>query len=261
MSERPFSQDGRTAIVAHRGASSIEAENTIEAFRAAVQAGADAVEFDVRVTADGVPVVLHDADVSRTTDGRGLVRDLSLRDVKRLRIRTSRGSTTEVPTLAEALEALSGRAAVDIEIKNVPGDQSFEPDRELAVDAAIDELDASGFSGPVLVSSFNPFSLARVRELAPTVPTGLLTAYDVDARVALEFANALAHPWVLPFVEMIRAEAAAVVREAHAAAMRVGTWIVDDAAVARELILAGVDAIATNDPAAIVRAREEVRGG
>lgn len=258
MSERPFSQDGRPSIVAHRGASSTEAENTIEAFRAAVEARADAVEFDVRVTADGVPVVLHDADVGRTTDGHGLVRELSLRDVKRLRIRTSGGGATEVPTLLEALEELSGRAAVDIEIKNVPGDESFEPDRELAVDASIAALEASEFSGPVLMSSFNPFSLARVRELAPDVPTGLLTGYDVDAGVALEFAHARGHAWVLPYVEMIRADAAAVVRDAHAAGMRVGTWIVDDAATARDLIRARIDAIATNDPVTIVDARQEM---
>ena len=232
-----------------------EAENTLEAFEAAVAAGADAVEFDVRLTADGVPVVLHDADVARTTDGDGLVRDLSLTDVKRLRIRTRAGGPAEIPTLRETLELLSGRAAVDVEIKNVPGDRDFEPDRERAVEATIESLAASAFSGPVLVSSFNPFSLVRVRELAPEIPTGLLTGYDVEAAAAFEFARAQGHPWVLPFAEMVRPDAAELVRAAHAADVRVGTWIVDDSALAAQLIHAGVDAIATNDPAALVAVR------
>jgi glycerophosphoryl diester phosphodiesterase len=247
-------------IVAHRGASASEAENTLEAFEAAVAAGADAVEFDVRMTADGVPVVLHDADVARTTDGGGLVRDLSLNDVKRLRIRTPTGSPAEIPTLRETLVLLSGRAAVDVEIKNVPGDRDFDADREVAVEATIETLEASSFSGPVLVSSFNPFSLVRVRELAPEIPTGLLTGYDVEAHAALEFAHAQGHPWVLPFAEMVRPDAAAVVRAAHRAGVHVGTWIVDDADVASELIRAEVDAIATNDPAALVAVRAEVTG-
>src|SRR5918992_2292030 len=98
-------------VVAHRGASVEEPENTIAAFEAAIDAGADAVEFDVRMTADGHPVVMHDPDVSRTTDGTGLVCEVTLEELRRL----------GVPTLEDALGCLSGRAAADIEIKNLPG--------------------------------------------------------------------------------------------------------------------------------------------
>src|SRR5262245_49141024 len=72
------------AVVAHRGSSATHPENTLDAFRAAVLAGADYVELDARLTADGVPVVLHDADVSRTTDGSGLVHELTLSQVESL---------------------------------------------------------------------------------------------------------------------------------------------------------------------------------
>ena len=81
-------------MVAHRGASAREAENTIPAFESAVAAGADVVEFDVRMTADDVAVIMHDPDVSRTTNGTGLVRDLSLADIKTLRIGTVDGGQT-----------------------------------------------------------------------------------------------------------------------------------------------------------------------
>ena len=153
----------------------------------------------MRMTADDVAVVMHDPDVSRTTDGSGLVRDLHLIEIKRLRIGTADGGETEVPTLDEALACLSGRAAVDIEIKNIPGEPDFD-----GLAGARRGGDAPGarrdrLHGFALVSSFNPLSIARSRELSPDVPTGLLTTEDVEARVALGFAHGQGHGWVLPF--------------------------------------------------------------
>jgi glycerophosphoryl diester phosphodiesterase len=258
MSERRVSQEVAGVdrlVVAHRGDSAHEAENTLPAFEMAIAAGADVVEFDVRMTADEVAVVMHDADVSRTTDGTGLVRDLALVDLKQLRIRTADGGWTDVPTLEEALVCLSDRAAADVEIKNIPGEPDFDPERELAVEATLRALESVAFEGFALVSSFNPVSIARARELAPHVPTGLLTTPDVDASVAIGFAHAQGHPWVLPFTDVVLAADASIAEEAHALGMRLGTWITDDADVAVELMRRGVDAVATNDPAAIVTAR------
>ena len=112
-------------VVAHRGASIEQPENTIAAFEAAIDAGADAVEFDVRMTVDGHAVVMHDADVSRTTDGNGLVSEMTLEEIR----------TLGVPTLEETLGCLAGRAAADIEIKNLPGEPGFTSDREAAAEA------------------------------------------------------------------------------------------------------------------------------
>ena len=272
MSERRFSQEdgpedpvpasteASRLVVAHRGASAHEAENTIPAFEAAIVDGADVVEFDVRMTADDVAVVMHDPDVSRTTDGSGLVRDLHLIEIKRLRIATADGGETEVPTLDEALACLSGRAAVDVEIKNIPGEPDFDGSRELAVEATLRSLDAIGFTGLALVSSFNPLSIARSRELSPDVPTGLLTTEDVEARVALGFAHGQGHGWVLPFTASVLAAGTSLGREAHEMGMRLGTWITDDPILAVELMRVGVDAVATNDPAAVVAARVEAFG-
>ena len=257
MSESPFSQAGRTAIVAHRGASAREAENTLEAFELAMASGAEAVEFDVRMTADGAPIVMHDPEVARTTDGSGLVRDLRVEEIKDLRIRLRDGGLAEVPTLVEALGCCSGRVAVDVEIKNIPGEPDFDGDREAAVEATLAALDAVSFSGDVIISSFNPFSIGHARRLAPGVPTGLLTPYEVDADIAFGFAREQGHAWVLPFVDRVRAADAAIVERVHAAGMRIGTWITDDPSVALELMRAGLDAVATNDPAPVVAARAE----
>jgi len=258
VSERRFSQDAERLIVAHRGASAVEAENTLPAFELAIEAGADVIEFDVRMTADGVAVVMHDPVVDRTTDGHGPVATLGIDELRRLRIRTRDGGWTGVPVLEEALAALSGRVGVDVEIKNVPGEPDFEPEREAAVEATVRALDTVAYSGPVLVSSFNPLSLARARELGGAdLATGLLTTADVDASIAFGFSRREGHAWVLPFVDTVAASGEPFVAEVHAAGMRVGTWITDDPASAIALFRTGVDAVATNDPAAIVAARNE----
>jgi len=257
MSERSFSQDAAPLVVAHRGASAAEAENTLQAFEKAIASGADVVEFDVRMSADGVAVVMHDPDVGRTTDGHGLVRDLRLAQIKRLRIEASDGGAAEVPTLEETLRCCSGRVAVDVEIKNIPGEPDFDAESEAAVEATLRTLEEVAFSGRVLVSSFNPFSIARSRTLAPEVPTGLLSDRDVEARAAADYARAQGHPWVLPFFEQVQVAGPSLVAEVHATGMLLGTWITDDPAVATALMASGVDAVATNDPAAVVAARAE----
>jgi glycerophosphoryl diester phosphodiesterase len=239
-------------VVAHRGASASEAENTIAAFERAIVAGADAVEFDVRLTTDGHPVVLHDPDVSRTTDGAGLVRDLTVADVKRLRIRTSDGDAAEVPTLTEALDCCLGRVAVDIELKNIPGEPDFEPDHQGVAETVVQTLRASGSTGEILVSSFNPVALARVAELAPGLTIGLLTPPGVEASAALDLARERGFGWILPFVRQVSSAGAELVAEAHRAEVSVGTWITDDPAEVVALFNLGVDAVATNDPAGVM---------
>ena len=251
MSERPFSQATSPMIVAHRGASHEVAENTLEAFELAVALGADAVEFDVRITADGHAVVMHDPEVDRTTDGTGLVGSLTLDEIRSLLIALPSGRA-RVPTLTDALSLLSGRAAVDIEIKNIPGEPDFDPERELAVEAVHRELDATGFVGQAIISSFNPLSIARSRAGRPDIATGLLTEYRVDAIAALRFAAEQGHPWVLPFSGKVLEAGPAFPDVVHEAGLLLGTWLTDDAGEAVALARSGVDAIATNDPRGIV---------
>lgn len=248
MGPHGFPEDAFPLVVAHRGASSTHPENTLPAFEAAVALGARVVELDVRLTADGVPVVVHDADVSRTTDGTGLVHELTAAEIARLRIGTAEGPA-RVPTLAQALAVLSGRAGVAIEIKNIPGEPAYEPEGRTLVRAALAEVERSGFEGPVLVISFDPRSIATARELAPQVATGFLSTDHLDPREALALARDAGHDLVLPEARALRAVGRGFVEEAHAAGVRVGTWTVDDAPTLRELFAWGVDAIASNDVA------------
>jgi glycerophosphoryl diester phosphodiesterase len=248
-----FAHD-RPIVVAHRGSSATHPENTLASFGAAIEAGADAVEFDVRLTADGHAVVMHDPDVHRTTSGAGLVRSMTLAEVRRLRIASPDGPL-EAPTLQDALSFLSGRVGVDIEIKNIPGEPDFDPEGEPVVAATLRGLDETAFAGAVIVSSFNPMAIARSRASAPDVPTGLLTTDEVDAAAAAGFAAEEGHAWVLPSAARVAEAGTAFPARAHEAGLRVGTWVVDDPVTAVALFRTGLDAVATNDPATIVAAR------
>ena len=248
-------------VIGHRGASADHPENTLESFEGAIRAGADVVELDVRLTADGVAVIMHDADVSATTDGSGLVHQLSLAEIKRLDASRGRGPRAEVPTFAESLQTLAGRAGVDVEIKNMPGEPAFDSPREAIADAVLDELDRAGFGDSVLVSSFNWLSIERIRTARPDVPTGFLTAAMIDPGAALVYARSAGHAFVLPQYPALLASGGAFVAKAHAEGINVGTWTVDEPEDLNRLFVMGVDAVATNRPGLAVEVRRAWRGG
>jgi glycerophosphoryl diester phosphodiesterase len=244
-------------VVGHRGSAATHPENTLPSFAAAIEAGADAVELDVRVSADGVAVVMHDADVGRTTDGSGFVHELTLRELKRLDASGGSGGVHEVPTLAEVLELASGRVAVNLEIKNLPGEPGYDGPAEAAVATALGDLDRVGFIGPVLITSFNWSSIERSRALSPDLPTGFLSLADVAPVAALDYVRQAGHGFVLPNVLALRRAGPGFVDEAHRHGIRVGTWTVDDPEAVAELFAWGVDAVATNDPGAAVAVRPD----
>ncbi len=248
MIDRSFPADAFPAVVAHRGASSTHPENTLPAFEAALALGAPVVELDVRLTADGHAVVMHDADVSRTTDGEGFVHELTLEQVRRLEAGTFE-HPAPVPLLSEVLDLVSGRGGVAIEIKNLPGDPGYEPGGESSVAAALAEVERVGFEGPVLVVSFNPRSIAAAREAAAGVATGLLTTDAISPDDGLAFVAGQGHDFLLPGSRGLLATALDVVERAHASGVRLGTWTVDDPPTFGRLIDGGLDAVATNDPA------------
>ena len=247
-------------VMGHRGASLEAPENTLAAFEAAASAGADLVELDVRLTADGVPVVLHDPDVGATTDGTGLVHTLTLPDLKRLDASGGRGPRQEIPTLAEALEFIGEHPGmgVDLEIKNIPGEASFDSPREAAVVAALQAVEEAGFGGPVLVSSFNWLTVERSKQVAPEIPTGFLTVAAIDPMAALVYAVQAGHEFVLPQAPALLEAGEAFVQEAHADGVRVGTWTVDDEEAIATLFRWRVDAVASNDPRLAVAVRNRV---
>ncbi len=154
--------------VAHRGLHGPGVpENSLAAVRAAVAAGYG-IEIDVQPSADGQAMVFHDATLDRMTEAQGPVRDRTAADLGRL---TLRESDEPIPTLAQVLAAVDGQVPLVIEIKDQDG--ALGPDVGALEHSVAHALD--GYTGPVAVMSFNPHSVAAMRDAAPDVPRGLTT--------------------------------------------------------------------------------------
>ncbi len=265
MGRRAFSpgfvEENWPLVIGHRGEPVRHPENTLPAFEAAIAAGADAVELDIRLSADGVLVVSHDPDLQRTAGTRANVCDLTVEQLRRLNVGPP-GAVVRIPTLREVLELLGSRVRLDVEIKNIPGQPDFDTPREAVAEELvklIDQLDGAAYG--VMVTSFNWLSLERVRELAPDIPTGVVTNAAFDAASALAYASRKGHAWVLPELPALMAAGEGFVTDAHADGVRVGTWTVDDPDAVDRLFGWGVDAVVTNDPATAVRIRDRHRAG
>jgi glycerophosphoryl diester phosphodiesterase len=221
----------------------IAPQNTLAAFEKALEVGADGIEFDVRLSADGVPVVIHDATVDATTEGTGRVADMTLAQLKGLDAGSSFDPAfagERIPTLAEVLGALGEELLLNIELK-VAG--VFDRGVEQAVVRLIEQY---ALEDRVLLSSFSPLALRRVQQTAPRIPTGLVYAHPtwLSLRIAsliMPRPNAALHPLHTLVDERH-------VGWARARSARLHVWTVDEPADMRRLIGLGVDGIVTNAP-------------
>ncbi len=233
--------------IAHRGDSGNFPENTIAAFRAAADAGADICELDVQATRDGAVVVIHDDSVDRTTNGTGAVAALTLAELKRLDAGSWMGerfARERVPTLEEVFAAVGTRLGLNIEIK------------EGAVERRVCEvIRANDGLANSIVSSFEWGALRKVREIDPQVRVALLA--EEEPAGLLEAASAMRAYAVNPGFEMVTAD---FCREAHARGFAVLVWTVDAPEKMRILISYGVDGIMTNHPARLSEVLHRIGG-
>jgi len=235
----------RPAVIAHRGASAYKPENTLAAFNLAVQQHADAVELDAKLTADGRVVIMHDNSVDRTTNGHGLVREHTWKELSEF-YSDSPAADTHIPLLAEVLEAVAPHLMVNIELTNYATPLDNLPEK---VAALVQKL---GVAERVWVSSFNPIALRRFAAAMPEIPIGLLLKphpYFVYALRGLVPHRAL-HPH-FSFVTPERVE------KWHRSGKRVYVYTVDDAEEMRRLFRMGVDGIFTDDPILAQKVRAE----
>ncbi len=248
---------GRPLLLAHRGDRAHFPENTVPAIREAIRRGADGSEFDVRLSADGVPVVIHDATVDRTMHARGFVRDFSARELSALEARRhprwGDGARVGVPTLAELLEAFPDGSVAVVELKGPAAD---EPGLERA---ALDVIRPHRERLRVIASSFHAPQLLELRRLDRALPLGVLSEPEqiLPLRVgvqALPIRPAALH---LPRSMVTRA----LVRRAHAAGLRVHVWRVMTAADVSSLVEAGADAMMVDDVPAGRAALRRALGG
>lgn len=161
-------------VVAHRGFSGVAPENTMVAFKKAIEVGSDMIELDVRLSKDGVVVVIHDDTLERTTTGKGKVIEKNMDELKLLdaglKFHPS-FSGERIPTLREVLELAKGKVLVNIELKmGYDGQWTI---LELA-DRALEEVKRADMLNQVLFSSFDPVALERVLKMNPSVSVAYL---------------------------------------------------------------------------------------
>lgn len=224
----------RPLVVAHRGASAHAPGNTLEAFRLAVDQGADGVELDVRATADGAMIVHHDPGVHDF----GVFAQRTLAEL--------RAAFPLVPTLDEVAEVV-GDLLINVEIKNDPRQPDHDPTQRLAETIAA-WVDSGGRHDQVLVSSFNARTVDAVRAADERIATGQLLDRLTDLRRQTAAAAERGHAWVIPHKSHIGRDGLERVAEAHELDVLVAVWTVDSRRRLRHMAAAGVDAVITNDP-------------
>ena len=228
--------------VAHRGAGRLAPENTLAAFRLGAAHGYRAFECDVKLSADGVPFLLHDATLERTTSGRGVAGELDWSALSRIDAGTwhSRAYAGEpLPSLQALAAYLRANAfALDLEIKPTPG-TDHHTGQVVGREAA--RLWAGADAPPLLFSSFRPEALAGARESAPHIPRALLL--DTLWPSWLDVAQQLGCSAVITNYNVMSAQA---LGQIHGAAMRGLVYTVNDPAPAAWLQSIGIDGIITD---------------
>jgi glycerophosphoryl diester phosphodiesterase len=219
-------------IIGHRGASAYAPENTLAAFELAAEQGADGVELDVQLSRDGRLVIIHDFDVSRTTNGQGRVAELTVAELQAF----DAGQGQKIPTLDDLFESMGPRLLYNIEIK-------YFGWRDRGVETAVaDRIAAYQLENYVLVSSFNPLAVRRARRHLPqSVPVALIRGGGWMKYTYFAADGEADHPHH------------SLVDDAYMAwakkrGYQTNVWTVDDPAVAQRLVRLGVNGLITNKP-------------
>ncbi len=215
-----------TDVFAHRGCTEGFTENTVDAFVEARRRGADGVELDVRLTADGALAVHHDAEIP----GVGTIAQLEVADLP-----------AHVPLLPDVLAVCDGMV-VNVEIKNAPQDPGWDPGEAVAAltAAAIEE---AAWTTRVFVSSFQVATLRAVQAADPRLDLGALWGFGTEAEPALAEAVEAGFAAVHPFVASVNPE---LVERAHAMGLAVNVWTVNAPDDLRAMVSLGVDAVITD---------------
>ncbi|CAA9441117.1 MAG: Glycerophosphoryl diester phosphodiesterase [uncultured Rubrobacteraceae bacterium] len=211
--------------IGHRGAAGLEPENTLRSFRRSVAEGADAIELDLRLTRDGRLVVLHDADVDRTTDGKGPVAGMTLDEIRQF----DAGLGERIPTFEEVLETTE--LPIHAEIKAI---EVAEPLAAL--------IGRRGLAGRVTPISFASEALRLVKLSLPDLPVGLILSGDSPG---LDEARSVNASLVSPQAAYLDA---AKVEGYQGAGFRVTTWTVNEPQEMRRILELGIDGIVTDRP-------------
>jgi len=240
-------------IFGHRGASAHAPENTLAAFELAIAHGADGIELDVKLSADGHAVVIHDMTVDRTTGARGRVKNLSLANLRALdagSLFSASYHSEKIPLLEEVFEALGKRTYINVELTN------YNAPNDHLVQTVCMLVKKFGLQKRVLFSSYFAVNLSKARGLLPEVPCGLIASPGLLGAWARSFGFAFGnyqglHPNIKDTTHQ-------QVQRAHRLQRRIHVWTVNEEADMRRMFGWGVDGIFTDDPRLAVRVRAEL---
>lgn len=237
----------KPVIFAHRGASKYAPENTMAAFDLAISMGAPAIELDTMLTRDGVPVVIHDSSVDRTTNGSGNVDGLTLKEISRLDAGSwfsekFKGET--VPHLRDVFNRYKGKLLINVELKNY-----HSPFDNLVVQVAalVQEL---GNLDSLIFSSFMPHNLLRLKRLLPEAKAALLVEDGFAGRIlSSRLFSSISPELIHPFKSYINQ---GYLDKEHSRNRRVNAWTVNDHRQAKQFMEWGIDGLITDDPEGLI---------
>jgi glycerophosphoryl diester phosphodiesterase len=229
-------------VYAHRGASAYAPENTMAAFKKALALGADGIELDVQLTKDNKLVVIHDYELQRVSNSKGMVKDKTLMELKELDFgsRFSKEYKDErIPTLEEVLELIEGwNGILNVEIKSAPNLSN-----EGVEEKVIEVLRKYDQISKTIISSFNHLTLIKIKEIAADAKTAIL--YEEQLEEPWTYAKYLGTAAIHPSGYVITPE---IVRSCHKENVKVNVWTLNKAKEISLAIEAGVDGIITNYP-------------
>jgi glycerophosphoryl diester phosphodiesterase len=187
--------------IGHRGAKGWSPENTLASFQKAIDMDADGIEFDVHLSADGQIMVIHDETVDRTTNGAGAVKNLTLAELKKLRIQ----DTFEIPTLGEVFDAFPKNLLINVELKT---GLAAKPVIDLIEQYVTEKKHAYK---QFLVSSFDWIALKAIRQLNPKIPLGVLT--ETNLELAIGFSEQIKAETIHPYFHLLTPENVSLMQE------------------------------------------------
>ncbi len=236
-------------VIAHRGGRKWAPENTMIAFKKSLDVHVDGIELDIHRCKSGELVVIHDENVGRTTNGTGLVKDLTYLELKRLGAGAwfhSEFKSEHLPLLSEVLELIDGKAVLNIEIKNAPvGYPGIEDD-------LIKLLSTYKHPDKIVISSFDHELLQRLHKKAPQYKVAILVD-GLLVNLGKYAAGVGAKAWN-PGFELIRADNVA---QAHKDGLEVNVWTVNKPEQWKEAVEMGVDGIITDNPKGLMEYLEK----
>jgi len=243
----------RTMVIGHRGAKKYAPENTIPSFQKAIDLGADGFELDTMLSSDGIPVVIHDRSLARTTDGSGYVDRKNIKELMRLDAgswfsESYRG--IRIPLLNDVLHTFGNQTLINIELKNIhsPFDQLPEKVCNLVF--------KNNLVKKIIFSSFVPLNLIRIQKIIPKAKLALLISPDLLGKIlSIKTLSWIAPDFIHPHYTSCSDR---FITYQHAMGRKINAWTVNGIDLMDSLIRKRIDGIITDDPRHAIEVRDRI---